>query len=77
MNYAEVGRRVCAMRKARGWTHRDLAAKARVHKNTVINIEKAKSGGTVDVLGRVADALGVPLAELLPGSSHDPGVPGR
>jgi len=42
-----------------------LAKSARMSRNTLDRILDAKSGASIDSLGRLADALGVELAELV------------
>lgn len=49
---------------ARDWTQEELAAAASLHQVQVSKIEAANNNTTVDVLQRLARALGVPVAEL-------------
>ena len=62
------GDRIRAARKAQGWTRRQLAAASTVSERVIDNLERGVSHGTA--LGNVrllADALGVPAAELQAG----------
>jgi transcriptional regulator with XRE-family HTH domain len=74
----EVGRRVAALRDARGWRQEDLAARAGVDKSTVSLLEAGKRpGATASVIFSLARALGVPAEDLVtggPGRVH-PVVP--
>lgn len=54
------------LRETRGLTQRDLAAKAKVTGAYVAQLETgAKENPSLDVLKRIAKALGVPVTELL------------
>jgi transcriptional regulator with XRE-family HTH domain len=48
---------VRAARGLIGWTVRDLAEKAKVHRNTVSNIETGRYGGSPDALSAIRAAL--------------------
>jgi transcriptional regulator with XRE-family HTH domain len=60
-----VATRLRALRERRGWTQGMLASRADVETSTVwrIEAEKIKSPG-VDILGKIAGALGVELSEI-------------
>ena len=55
-----------AWRKHKGFTLQALAAAAGVSKPYVSQIERSKRAGTAATLRKLATALGVPLAALLP-----------
>ena len=61
-----MGRRVKRLREAKGFSQRDLAAKAKVTQGLIHQLE---TGGVQDVRSQVvvnlAKALGVPVTELL------------
>lgn len=61
---ARVGPRVRALREARGLSQRDLAARARVSKNTLIRIERGDPIAE-DGLTRICDSLQTILPNLL------------
>lgn len=63
-----VGLRVRLTRVARGESQADLGNRSGVSRVTVGSIERADHAAAVTAYVRLADALGVPLAELL-GSS--------
>jgi len=52
-----------AAREAKGWTVDDVVFETRrrgypVSRNTIVNLESGKSGGTVETLGRLAEVYG-------------------
>ena len=53
------------LRQARGWSQEELAAHAGLHRNYIGMIERAERNVGMDNLEKIADALGVPLAEML------------
>ncbi len=60
-----VGLRVAAARDRRGMTQDELARRARVHRLTIVNIERGTELPTLRTLERIAEALRVPIADLL------------
>ena len=61
----EFPERLAFLRKARGLTQRQLAADIGIHVSQLLRYEKGTSQPTLDVLGRMAGALGVSGEELL------------
>jgi transcriptional regulator with XRE-family HTH domain len=59
-----IGARVRALRAARGLSQERLAELAEVSRKSVYRTELATHAASIDVLIRVARALGVPLREL-------------
>lgn len=59
-----LGRNVRRLRLQRGWNQEILASAAKLQQGQISSIEAGKSNTTVDVLQRLARALGVPVAEL-------------
>lgn len=58
--------RVKELRDAKGWSQAELARRAKVRPNTLVDIEKGTAKRiTLDVLERLADALGVDPALML------------
>jgi transcriptional regulator with XRE-family HTH domain len=54
------------LREQRGMSQRDLAAKVGVKQPYIVQLEKgARKDPSLDVLKRLAKALGVPVTELL------------
>lgn len=62
---AALGATVAHLRRSRGLTQKELAAKAGVSKRGVIRVETGASSLTLDLFGRFADALGVHPGEIL------------
>lgn len=61
-NYrAEIGRQVAELRNKRGMTTRQLAELCGVHFSNIGKIEKGSYNVSVDILGRVCEALGARL----------------
>lgn len=52
-------------RDRRGWRQVDLVQQAGVHRATISEIESGAGNPTLDVLERVARALGLTISELL------------
>lgn len=63
----EVGLRVLVIREARGKSRAWLAAKLARSRSHISRIESGEADLQLTQLCRVARALGVPLARLLPG----------
>ena len=59
-----LARNVKRLRAERGWSQEELGAAARLHQVQVSKIEQGNNNTTVDVLQRLARALGVPVKEL-------------
>ncbi|MDW8006457.1 MAG: helix-turn-helix transcriptional regulator [Thermomicrobium sp.] len=60
-----LGQRIRALREAQGLRQEDLAARAMVNQSYLSQIENGKRDPSLDVLERIADALGIPVADLL------------
>jgi|SRR5882757_741788 len=63
-----IGKSVRRLRKARGWTQRDLAAAAPASPATLSKIENGKAADEPYTLSRIARALGVTVDDLLTGA---------
>ena len=55
----DIGDRIRELRSSKGWTVRELAEKSGVTYQNINKIENGLYSTGVDVLGRIADALGV------------------
>ncbi len=63
---ARIGRTVERLRTRQGISQRDLAKRARVTQAYVSLLERGeKSNPSIEVVKRLAKALGVPITELL------------
>ena len=69
-----VGDTLAALRQARSLSLDELSRKAGVSKSMLSQIERAQANPTVAVVWRLANALGVPMGELLAGAPR-PGAP--
>jgi transcriptional regulator with XRE-family HTH domain len=62
---AELGRRIKALRRARGLTLKDLEERGGISATHVSEIERGRASPTVGALGRIARALGMRPATLV------------
>ena len=60
-----VGKTIRVLRLAKGKTQAALAAKAGIHRITLLQIELGRSRPDFDTLERLAKALGTPMARLV------------
>ena len=60
------GRRVRELRNARGWSQEELADRADLHRTYISAVERGVRNPTIMVIERIAKALKVRMAELLP-----------
>ncbi len=63
--YRELGRRVARLRKQKSWTQEDLATHTEVGASYIARIETGSRRPTLEVLGQISSALGVPIWQLL------------
>ena len=61
----QLGHRVASRRKAKGWSRYRLATEVGISRNYVGQIETGHSSPTVEMLQKIAQALGVPVTALL------------
>lgn len=59
-----VGSNVRRLRDAKGWTQEALGLESGVSFSTVAKLERAEREVGVRTLGKIAQGLGVPLADL-------------
>lgn len=75
---SRIGRRLRALRESRGLTQEDVAAAIERSVETISNIERGRTLATLDTLDRLAQQLGIPLADFLDESPTGvPVSPGR
>jgi DNA-binding XRE family transcriptional regulator len=60
-----VGRRVRTLRESRGWSQIGLARRAGVRRQDLVRLEKGRNKMSLPALEFLAEALGVPVADLL------------
>lgn len=65
MDLVELGRRLQSLRTERGLTLQDLARAASVSVSMLSSVEHGQKAATIVVLARIAEGLGVPLADLV------------
>lgn len=65
MNKKEIGNRIKSIRQSQGISRDQLAEKLNVSKYAIINYEQGQRGANIKILSRIADALGVPVSEIL------------
>ncbi len=70
-----VGDTLAALRQTQALSLDELSRKAGVSKSMLSQIERAQANPTVAVVWRLANALGVPIAELLGSAPATPAAP--
>lgn len=65
----KLGKRVRALRLARGWTQEQLGQRAEKHWTYIGGIERGTRNPTVTVVAAIAKALRVSIAELFAAES--------
>ena len=65
------------LRRKHRWTQQELAKRCNIHYQFLGGIERGTENPTLDILGRIARALGVPLPELFSSSVIDEGNPAQ
>lgn len=69
-----AGARIRALRSAAGLSAQALARRSGVARGTLAQLERGEGNPTVDTLYALANAVGVPLADLLAAPAAEPGV---
>lgn len=64
-----LARRLTELRRARGWPLEELAEKTGISRATLSRIERGDTSPTANVLGRLAGAFGLSMAELFGAAS--------
>jgi len=62
---ANLGKRIRALRKARGWRQIDLAVEAKINENYVSDLEYGRKEVCLRTLKSLAHAFGITTSELL------------
>src|SRR5208282_1484437 len=68
-----VGERVKLVREARGWTQEKLADDAKISRGFLSEVEKHGKNISLDLLLRIASALGASVGYLATGEGDQPG----
>src|SRR5579871_2043036 len=68
---SRLGRRVRELRRARGLSQVELAHAARMSRVFVGDVENGQKSASVDTLDKLANALGVEVAELFKGKKRE------
>lgn len=64
-DFFEVGQRIALHRRARGYTQKDLAEKARINHGALCSIEQGVTSPTIDTLINIANVLDLTLGDFL------------
>ena len=72
-----LGRGIKQLRRKHRLTQQELAKRCTIHYQFLGGIERGTENPTLDILGRIARALGVPLPELFSSSAPDEGNPAQ
>jgi transcriptional regulator with XRE-family HTH domain len=59
-----VGDRIRNLRKERGWSQEKLGEKADLHHTYVGAVERGEKNASIDTLDKIADAMGIEMADL-------------
>lgn len=62
----DFGDRVRELREARGYSQEELGFRARLHRTAISFIERAERSATLETVEKLAIALGVQPADLMP-----------
>jgi transcriptional regulator with XRE-family HTH domain len=60
----EFGETIRAIRKSKGWSQEELAEASGLHRTYIGSIERGEQNVSLKNIKRLADALGVPIANL-------------
>ena len=70
----QLGMRITYLRKNKGWSQEDLALEANINKNYISDLERGRRNPSLEILERLADALGITLEVLFKGVETIPGI---
>lgn len=59
-----LAHRLMELRESRGLTQEGLAKAAGLHRTYIGKIERETTGASIDVLGRICDALGIAIQDF-------------
>jgi len=69
---ARLGARVRTLRSQRGMTRKALSQHAKVSERYLAQLESGRGNGSIELLRRVAKAIGIPVAQLVHDGPHHP-----
>lgn len=69
--YRQVGENICRERQALGFTQQELAQEIGLTRTSVVNIETGRQHAPLHTFVKIAQALAVPVADLLPPLRED------
>lgn len=70
----QIGPRLRTARRGRGWTLRDVAARAGMSSSTLSRLESGKRQASLELLLPLTRALGIRIDDLFPPTTGDPRV---
>ena len=62
----KFGQRLRLLRKEESISQEELAARAGVHRTYVSSVERGERNVSLETIAKLANALGVPLREMMP-----------
>src|SRR3974390_3058546 len=68
----QLGARVRTLRSQRGMTRKALSQHAKVSERYLAQLESGRGNGSIELLRRVARAIGIPVAQLVHDGPHHP-----
>ena len=63
----QLGMRIAYLRKQRKLSQEELSFRSNVNKNYISDLENGRRNVSIEILGKIADALGISLEELFKG----------
>ena len=70
----QLGMRIVYLRKQKGWSQLDLSIESGVNRNYLSDLENGRRNPTVDILEKIANALGITLEFLFKGVVEFKGI---
>ena len=70
----QLGMRIRYLREKRGYSQLDFAVEAGINRNYLCDLEAGRRNPTLDILDKIAQALGITLEELFKGIENIPGI---
>lgn len=60
-----LGKKIRALRRARGWTQEQLAEYAELHVSYIVLLEKGANRATIETLEKLSKAFGISISDLV------------